>query len=1163
LISVVVPAFDRGATLGVALDSLLGQTYERWEAIVVDDGSTDDTAAVADAYAARDQRIRVLRQPNGGVSRARNTGIAAAESPWTFFLDSDDWIASNAFELLIAASEAEPEAGAVVGACVRVDEAGEELHTQHPVQGSDLFPLFARTCAIVIHSCLVRTDLVRRAGGFDESLVTCEDWDLWQRIARLGTSFASVPESIAFYWMRAGSASRRGWRMLQDGLRVIDRGFGDDPRVPGAEQGGRAELSDLARDAAKTYFVCYAAGLEIGAERGATEMLEVLGESISADVDPDGIANTLFLAVPDGRAAARAAWPSYPPLVHQLAREFIGAMGERLSDHWFTFSGWNALERMVLAETSDERPRRAGRWYLMELDVDGDPPPDLRLDAEVERILCRVRCRDRRIGDLEIPVVDGWVPARVLADAIVVAFAWEILKAFFELHVYPQLEIEAGGGQVTVARAGQEIHAGPLNSQRTEQDGIHDQIGWPVFLQELWGQRELAGDAFYDVGGRNAGGSLRMVGGECIGFDVAEEPPALRVPGRDSISVAVSVAGAPLTLVDCPVARGRVTAHRLRREILLQTGYELCRAVLREGLLLAPPVGDSLRDRLQATLAQRRADGAGPIPAGTAVIGRIAGPEGTAASRWTVFPAGALQPRLELAERDGDPASCDPAEGAPQTLTAPLFDRSRRQAAGLSDDSLLRSLEFERIFGDKIDPWDYETDYEREKYELTATLIPSRVQRSLELGPAEGRFTRRLAECSEHLTAGDISAIALARARLRCADLPNVEFAQIDAFDGSLGGPYDLVVCSEVLYYAEDRAVLDRTALALAEAIGPGGHLLSTHAHAVVDDPGSPGFDWDVPFGAATIESSLLGTGMFDLEREIRTPAYRVQLFGRRRSPRRRFSLPARTRRAALTPAAPAPANSDRFLSRGGIVHKEPPVPEAPAATRMPILMYHRVAPQGAEATRRWRLHPDDFEAQLSHLREEGYQSLSFEQWRVASDRRQALPERSVMLTFDDGYADFPEYALPLLDRYGFRATMFIVTDLVGGSNVWDEDFAETIELMDWSAIVEVGTHGVEFGSHSAAHQPLIALSAEDLARDFCRSRESFHEHLGFAVRSVCYPFGLHDAGVAAIAGACGFRYGVTTNEWAASFGDDLLALPRVEVRGTETVTEFAAKLSA
>ncbi|HEY1855271.1 MAG TPA: glycosyltransferase, partial [Solirubrobacterales bacterium] len=196
LISVVIPAFNGEATLANTLESLLAQTFEDWEGVVVDDGSTDDTAGVAARLVGSDSRFRVHTQPNGGVSRARNAGIALAKAPWLFFLDADDWIAPDAFESLLRAPLEQTDV--VHGGFVRIDAEGREEREEAVAAGTDLFPILVRTCAFSIHCCLSRTEQVRAVGGFDESLATCEDWDLWQRLARSGAHFARIPEYIAY-----------------------------------------------------------------------------------------------------------------------------------------------------------------------------------------------------------------------------------------------------------------------------------------------------------------------------------------------------------------------------------------------------------------------------------------------------------------------------------------------------------------------------------------------------------------------------------------------------------------------------------------------------------------------------------------------------------------------------------------------------------------------------------------------------------------------------------------------------------------------------------------------------------------------------------------------------------------------------------------------------
>jgi peptidoglycan/xylan/chitin deacetylase (PgdA/CDA1 family) len=746
----------------------------------------------------------------------------------------------------------------------------------------------------------------------------------------------------------------------------------------------------------------------------------------------------------------------------------------------------------------------------------------------------------------------------VLADAVVAGQAWDLLQVFFERELYPQLQVEVSEGRARVERDGVLLFDGPLDRARTPAEGLHDAVGWSVLLQELWELPGCTGEELYASTPRRgsaagADGPPLTVGAEPVELDLAAPLPSLRLPRGTTASIVVTVAGAPLTVVTCEAPDGRVSTHQLRRAILMQSGFELCRAVLREAVVLAPPnARGTLRQRLAGTLAASRVDARPPDATVVAQPG-----DGTAGSRWAVLPAAAAPERLALAERDGD-AALGPVDAVQRLLAAPFGRDGRIVARRASDDALLRALAFERIFGAGSDPWRYDSPYEREKYERTLALLPARPASALELGCAEGVFTRLLASRVDALLAVDVSERALARARRRCRELPHVTFAQLDLFEDPLAGRYELVVCSELLYYAERREQLDRTAHKLARALTPGGHLLTAHAHAVVDDPASPGFDWDVPFGAAAIERALLGTRELELVRELHTAPYRVQLYRRRarRRLRRGRTRVERTVAEAVSPPSEAAAS---FLPAGGPVRREPDA--APATARLPILMYHRVAPTGSAETARWRLHPDAFEEQLAWLREHDYGSLTFEQWRAAVDRRAPVPERSVLLTFDDGYADFPDYALPLLSTYGFGATMYVVTDLVGRSNAWDERLGEPLRLMDWPTLLALEEQGIELGSHTASHRPLVSLSAAELARDLCRSRLALHERLGGEVRSVCYPYGLHDPAVVALAGACGFHFGVTTNEWHASFGDELLALPRIEVRGADTLTEFVAKL--
>src|SRR5690606_6639982 len=194
--------------------------------------------------------------------------------------------------------------------------------------------------------------------------------------------------------------------------------------------------------------------------------------------------------------------------------------------------------------------------------------------------------------------------------------------------------------------------------------------------------------------------------------------------------------------------------------------------------------------------------------------------------------------------------------------------------------SLYDRNHFETLFSLSPDPCKYTQAYEQTKYEQTLSLLPKRnIKDASEIACAEGHFTEQLAPKVKHLLAVDISQVALKRAAERCRDFSNTIFQRLDFFTDKVTSKYDLIVCSEVLYFSGDHGKLKEIASKLSEALHPGGYLLTAHAHQIIDEPDKPGFDWGLPFGAKVIGETIAGTGSLRLEKEIRTPLYRIQLF--------------------------------------------------------------------------------------------------------------------------------------------------------------------------------------------------------------------------------------------------------------------------------------------
>ena len=205
-IGIVVPVYNGAQYLAETLESVLAQTFADWELVIVDDGSTDGSATIAAAFAARDPRIRVVYKPNSGVATARNAGLRSLGSTSAFvaFLDQDDmWYPESLATLHVLLSR-NPEASAAHGTYLPIDAAGhlkprsdrEALHWRRrgfqdahlvrwPAERPTTFDVLAFMNPIVTPGqVLIRRSVLHHTGDFDRSLAPADDWDLWLRLAR-------------------------------------------------------------------------------------------------------------------------------------------------------------------------------------------------------------------------------------------------------------------------------------------------------------------------------------------------------------------------------------------------------------------------------------------------------------------------------------------------------------------------------------------------------------------------------------------------------------------------------------------------------------------------------------------------------------------------------------------------------------------------------------------------------------------------------------------------------------------------------------------------------------------------------------------------------------------------------------------------------------------
>lgn len=261
-VSVIVPCWNAARTLPETLASVHAQRFSAWECVIVDDGSPDDCAAIAQSWSARDARFRLVRQPNGGLSAARNRGIHEARGEWLLFLDSDDLIEPAKIASHLARAARSP-AMIVYGGCVyfpdgRPDQLtagrdGSDLDAMPRCSGSGekILSVLADRNIMPVSAPLVPRVLAQQLDGFDVTLTALEDWEFWIRCARAGATFLfdDAPGTRTHIRLHPASMSSDGGRMFSN-ERQVRRKHRDLPAMQAATARARkfhlkATLADL------------------------------------------------------------------------------------------------------------------------------------------------------------------------------------------------------------------------------------------------------------------------------------------------------------------------------------------------------------------------------------------------------------------------------------------------------------------------------------------------------------------------------------------------------------------------------------------------------------------------------------------------------------------------------------------------------------------------------------------------------------------------------------------------------------------------------------------------------------------------------------------------------------------------------------------------------
>lgn len=229
----------------------------------------------------------------------------------------------------------------------------------------------------------------------------------------------------------------------------------------------------------------------------------------------------------------------------------------------------------------------------------------------------------------------------------------------------------------------------------------------------------------------------------------------------------------------------------------------------------------------------------------------------------------------------------------------------------------------------------------------------------------------------------------------------------------------------------------------------------------------------------------------------------------------------------------------------------------------IPILMYHSISNYASPRFKPSTVSPEVFDEHLSYLSQHRYTSLTVTQFVQAMNRGgDGLPPRPVIVTFDDGYADFYTDALPTLQRYSFTATLYVATAFIGRTSLWLQDIDEGQRpFLTWDQLTEINASGIECGAHTHTHPQLDMLPISAARDEIVHSKEVLEERLGQQVSSFAYPYGYYSGQIRRVVQTAGFASACAVKRSMSCLRDDPYALARLAIRPYTTIPDLASAL--
>jgi peptidoglycan/xylan/chitin deacetylase (PgdA/CDA1 family) len=234
----------------------------------------------------------------------------------------------------------------------------------------------------------------------------------------------------------------------------------------------------------------------------------------------------------------------------------------------------------------------------------------------------------------------------------------------------------------------------------------------------------------------------------------------------------------------------------------------------------------------------------------------------------------------------------------------------------------------------------------------------------------------------------------------------------------------------------------------------------------------------------------------------------------------------------------------------------------ASATGAVPILMYHQVLRESPARFAKYTVTVRQFAAQMRWLSLAGYHAIGLDRLLASRAGGPALPSRPVALTFDDGFRGCYEHAVPILQTFGFTATFYLVAGLMGSGSRWlMQERGVEFPLMSWDEARALQAMGFTCAAHTMSHPRLAELAETACRSELGDSRDRLQQELGMAIEHLAYPFGSFHAETQRLARELGYRSAASVRIGLSPSDDDVMALHRVPVSGTESLTDFICRV--